>query len=254
MKSAQERATGRPARGYVLCASPRSGSTLLCDLLRQTDSAGNPQSYFKPEAIPQLAREWGLSGEVQNWDRSYVESVLAHGDAGTGCFAMRIMWSDMAAFLGRLRRVYPDFGPDADLLRNVFGIDRFVHLSRSDRVAQAVSLVLARQTGLWHRHADGSERERSAPPGPPRYDHDEIKAALSVLDEEAIRWSTWFDEHEVVPLAITYEQLAEKPGDTLLRVIEHVGGHATQPVAMRTSKLATTLNAEWSARFRGECE
>ena len=245
---------GTPGRGYVLCASPRSGSTLLCDLLTQTGSAGNPQSYFRPAAIPELARGWGLSLELQNWDRSYVDSVLEHGNAGTGCFGMRIMWSDMAAFLERLRRLYPNVDSDVDGLRNVFGVERFVYLSRDDRVAQAVSLVLANQTGLWHRHADGSERERSASPTPPRYDHDAINAALCLLDAEAVGWSAWFDEGEIVPLAITYEELAANPSDTLVKVIEHVGGCATTPIETRTSKLATKLNAEWSARFRRECE
>ena len=245
---------GVPGRGYVLCASPRSGSTLLCDLLRQTGSAGNPQSYFRPAAIPELAREWGLTLEMPNWDRSYVDAVREHGNAGTGCFGMRIMWSDMAAFLERLRRLYPNVDSDVDALRNVFGAERFVYLSRDDRVAQAVSLVLANQSGLWHRHADGSERERSAPPAPPRYDDDEINAALCLLDAEAVGWSAWFDEGEIVPLAITYEELAANPSATLVRVIEHVGGCATTPIETRTSKLATKLNAEWSARFRRECE
>ncbi len=243
---------GVAGRGYVLCASPRSGSTLLCDLLTQTGIAGNPQSYFRLAAIPELARGWGLSREMRDWDRSYVDSVLEHGTAGTGCFGMRIMWSDMAAFLERLRLLYPNVDSDVGRLRDVFGVERFVHLSRDDRVGQAVSLVLARQTGLWHRHADGSERERNAPPAPPRYDHDEINAALCLLDAEAVGWSVWFDEGEIVPLAITYEELAANPIDTLIRVIEHVGGCATTPIETRTSKLATTLNAEWSARFRRE--
>jgi len=245
---------GVPARGYVLCASPRSGSTLLCDLLTQTGSAGHPQSYFMPASIPDYAREWGLSVEMPEWNRSYVDAVLEHGNAGTGSFGMRIMWRDMTGFLEHLRRLYPNLDSDVDILRNVLGVERLVHLSRDDRVAEAVSLVLAKQTGLWHRNADGSERERNAPPAPPRYDHDEIDLELRLLDAEAAGWSAWFDESEIVPLAITYEELAANPSDTLLRVIEHVGGRISGPIETRTSRLATELNAEWSARFRRESE
>ena len=240
--------------GYMLCASPRSGSTLLCDLLTQTGIAGRPQSFFKPDAIPGLAREWGLAGGMQVWDTSYVDAVREHGTAGTGCFGMRIMWSDMAAFLGRLRLLYPGDDSDVDRVRNVLGVERFVHLSRGDRLAEAVSLVLARQTGLWHRHADGSERERSAPAARPHYDHDEIDAALSLLDAEAVGWSAWFDASEVVPLAISYEELAANAGTALASVIEHIGGRVATPIETRTAKLATALNAEWSARFRRESQ
>ena len=36
---------------YVLCTSPRSGSTLLCKLLAATGVAGNPDSYFHRPAV-----------------------------------------------------------------------------------------------------------------------------------------------------------------------------------------------------------
>jgi LPS sulfotransferase NodH len=31
---------------YVICTSPRSGSTLLCKMLTSTGAAGKPDSYF----------------------------------------------------------------------------------------------------------------------------------------------------------------------------------------------------------------
>ncbi|HMF66717.1 MAG TPA: Stf0 family sulfotransferase, partial [Phyllobacterium sp.] len=38
------------ARSYVICGTPRSGSTLLCDLLESTGIAGRPASYFRSES------------------------------------------------------------------------------------------------------------------------------------------------------------------------------------------------------------
>ena len=32
---------------YLVCATPRSGSTLLCHLLDQTGIAGHPEEYFE---------------------------------------------------------------------------------------------------------------------------------------------------------------------------------------------------------------
>ena len=58
----QARLAARPQVGrrgralsYALCATPRSGSTLLCDLLADTGVAGRPDSFFRPQAIA----EWG---------------------------------------------------------------------------------------------------------------------------------------------------------------------------------------------------
>nr|WP_245766264.1 Stf0 family sulfotransferase [Sulfitobacter brevis] len=44
----------------MICATPRSGSTLLCTLLRSTGIAGDPNSYFRPNDVAEWALEWGL--------------------------------------------------------------------------------------------------------------------------------------------------------------------------------------------------
>jgi LPS sulfotransferase NodH len=54
-----------PRRSYLVCATPRSGSTLLCETLEQTGIAGRPREYFealKETGVPRRPREyfWGL--------------------------------------------------------------------------------------------------------------------------------------------------------------------------------------------------
>src|SRR5690349_13000702 len=36
---------------YIVCATPRSGSTLLCELLKDTGVAGRPEEYFEARAL-----------------------------------------------------------------------------------------------------------------------------------------------------------------------------------------------------------
>src|SRR3954464_9749883 len=36
-----------PTLSYLVCATPRSGSTLLCHLLDRTGLAGHPEEYFE---------------------------------------------------------------------------------------------------------------------------------------------------------------------------------------------------------------
>src|SRR6201991_2549603 len=37
----------QPNRSYLVCATPRSGSTLLCEALKSTGVAGRPEEYFE---------------------------------------------------------------------------------------------------------------------------------------------------------------------------------------------------------------
>jgi len=39
--------TSAPERSYLVCATPRSGSTLVCKALRETGVAGKPEEYFE---------------------------------------------------------------------------------------------------------------------------------------------------------------------------------------------------------------
>ena len=37
----------KPNRSYLVCATPRSGSTLVCHALEETGVAGRPEEYFE---------------------------------------------------------------------------------------------------------------------------------------------------------------------------------------------------------------
>ena len=240
----------KPISGYLLCGSPRSGSTLLCDLLAHSGVAGMPESYFRPASIPDYSEAWGVEHGTDGWGHSYIQSARHSGEAGTGCFGMRIMWSDMPAFLERLAILYPTASSDRERLRSQFGIDYFVHLSRHDKVAQAVSLVIAAQTGLWHRNADGTVRQGSEPTEPPRYDHRQIAAELEMLEGEARGWDNWFSRQSIAPLDLTYEALSLDPVEQTMAVLSHIGGRPGIVPIVGTARLATSLSDEWRDRFR----
>lgn len=242
----------KPISGYLLCGSPRSGSTLLCDLLARSRVAGAPESYFRPGSVPEYAKEWGLELGREGWDRSYIDAVRVRGERDTGCFGMRVMWSDMPGFVDRLGVLFPAAGGDRARLRSLLGIEYFVRLSRDDKVAQAVSLVIAAQTGLWHRNADGTVREGAEPVAPARYDRGLIADELSMLEAEERGWTRWFSAQSITPMHLTYETLSSDPPETARMVLSHIGARPVDVPPVGTARLATSLNAVWEARFNAE--
>ncbi len=51
----------KPNTSYLICATPRSGSTLLCEALDNTGLAGHPKEYFealKKTGLPRRPREY----------------------------------------------------------------------------------------------------------------------------------------------------------------------------------------------------
>ena len=246
-----------PKRPYFLCTMPRSGSTLLCDLLSQTGVAGKPNSFFRPQSMADFAADWEIPAQtIAGFDRTYVETALTQGTAGTGCFGMRIMWNTLAPLTARLAQLCAPTATDLNVLQAAFGPLKFIHLSRSDKVAEAVSLDIAEQSGLWHRNADGSERERAAPAVEPIYDHARLLAAYQEVSAGDTAWVTWFAQQGIAPLRISYEDLAVAPTPQLRRILSFIGADPDKAngIAPKTARLADPRNRAWTDRFRAETD
>ena len=146
---------------YIICTSPRSGSTLLCKLLAATGVAGNPDSYFHRPSISDWLADLGLTRKRSVPERELLEAIfraaIAKGTLGTGIFGLRLQRHSFDFFTEKLAVLYPEHSNDVERFQAAFGRTLFVHLTRRDKVAQAVSYVKAQQTGLWHAAPDGTE-------------------------------------------------------------------------------------------------
>ena len=133
--------------GYILCATPRTGSTLLCSLLSSTDVLGRPESYFREPDEVAWARRFALptAGQRARNYEALVQAVRAFATAANGVFAARVMWGSIERMVLGLEK--PADQTDLAMLEGALGRLTFVHLTRRDVAAQAVSWARAEQTG-----------------------------------------------------------------------------------------------------------
>jgi trehalose 2-sulfotransferase len=243
---------------YIICGTPRSGSTLLCDLLAGSGVAGRPNSYYRPPSIADFAEEMGvpLAAGAAGFDRAYLAAVLKAGRGDTGVFALRLMWDAVAPLSERLDRLFPDLATDALRFERAFGPVTYLYLSREDKVAQAVSRLKAEQTGLWHVAADGSDRERSGPPRSAVYDAERLSTFIAEVARDEAAWERWFSAQRIAPFRLTYDQLAADPRAVLARVLTALGLDAARAagVAVRTSRMADAESLAWVARYENARE
>jgi LPS sulfotransferase NodH len=220
--------------------------------------AGNPHSFFRSQDFAEWAEEFNVpvSGwhDHQAFDQSYLEAVVKYGTGDTGLFGMRVMWESLGDLSIRLETLFPGLPNDIARFQSAFGPPVYLHLSRKDKVAQAVSRWKAQQTGLWHVDADGTERERLEPGQTPGYDAKELSKIVTELEDHDAAWAHWFALQGVVPVSITYEMLSARPQATLALILSALGQDKTiaETVAPRTAKLADNESREWADRFRAE--
>lgn len=229
---------------YLLCGTPRTGSTLLCGLLASTGVAGRPESYFREPDEPAWARRLGVAvaGDGSFDYRSFVRAVREAGSTPNGVFAGRVMWGTMHRIVDGLGGAAG--GRDLDVLGDALGPLRLVHLRRRDVVGQAVSWARAEQTGHWQ---DG---DRSA--APPRFDPGLIEDLVRRIDEHDAAWRSWFAAQGVEPLPVTYEDVVEDPRPQVQAILDHLDVELPsgwRPVP-RQRRQADAVNANWVRRYR----
>ncbi len=238
--------------GYVLCTTPRSGSTMLCGMLRDTGMAGVPDSHFHQPSLASWRQANGLVADAPLCD--ILAAALKAGRGDTPVFGLRLQQHSTGFFFETLRSAFPDLTDDRVRLEASFGKLRFIHLRRQDKLAQAISFLRAQQSGLWHRHADGRALERLAPEGTAGYDTQSITAQIANFERQDLAWQNWFNAQGIAPLTLEYETLSARPLACLREVLGFLDlpVTATATVKVGTSKLADAQSAEWAARYRSE--
>src|SRR3954447_746678 len=115
---------GHPRFTYLVCATPRSGSTLLCEVLGANGIAGRPAEYFedlRATGLPRQARQYFngfdnpivdqlppvIPGEPEPPGRFEAElaEVLRQGTTPNGVFAAKLMWGYFPDFAARIKEL-----------------------------------------------------------------------------------------------------------------------------------------------------
>lgn len=277
----------KPEVSYLVCATPRSGSTLVCKALTQTGVAGRPEEYFeslrhsgqprKPEeyfvgvddpSIIEHLRERGAGSTPRPqpplWGRTtyerYVAWALEQGTTPNGVFGAKLMWGYFRDFESLLRNIpaYRDV-PLAGLLPTVFPNLRYVRVVRASKVRQAVSLWKAVQTEHWSdppsEDSEGSEpaaEEGLEAMRPPlRFHYKAIDHLIDKLIAEEAFWDSFFEHCRIRPIMVLYENFAADYETSTVNLLERLG--LKRPDEMNFSpplrQQSDDINDDWVRRY-----
>ncbi|HEU4658353.1 MAG TPA: Stf0 family sulfotransferase [Capillimicrobium sp.] len=271
--------TVNPARSYLVCATPRSGSTLLCHLLDGTGVAGHPQEYFEAlrhSGVPRKPHEYFDADRHANiierlafrempdgtphtphplwtpetYDR-YLAWAIEQGTTPNGVFGAKLMWGYLGDFAELLRGIDGMDGLTVpQLLERSFPGLRYVQITRCDKVRQAVSLWKAVQTQAWRRDA-AADGDDARPAPRPIFSFRAINYLVRLLTAHDASWDAYFLGLGIEPLKVTYEELAQSPEPVVRRVLEHLEIAVPADLALPAPRLeaqADGLSEDWVRR------
>jgi LPS sulfotransferase NodH len=224
-------------RSYFICSTPRTGSTMLADVLARSGTVGLATEIFNPVVAPR--------GRPMRVGDYLLLACTRKSARRTGVFGIKLHWTHHELLIHLLRGLRGSKGlPDSRLVESVFPRPRYVWLTREDEVAQAVSWHRAKATRVW---LDDAQQLAD-----PVFDYEAIDERLRLVREHNARWREWFEDNEVEPFAVSYEQLVGDPAAVALATVAHLGVGVAGEVSGKphTRRQADALNAEWARRYR----
>lgn len=216
--------------GYVVCATPRSGSNYLCQLLASTGVLGVPREYFNAPG----RRAYDDPNYPED-PRLQLAQITSTGATPNGVYAFKTHPFQLQGLAGTI-------DPFAELP----GLSA-VRLIRNDLVGQAISWWRVQQTGQ-HRASDRSLNAAE-------YDEGGIRASLDFIRSENGYWRDHLAKLGMTALEIAYEDLCRDPQAQIDRVAAFLG--VRQTARIDASLVSVTVQRDqttedWRQRFVAE--
>ena len=275
-----------PECSYLVCATPRSGSTLVCKALGETGVAGKPEEYFEAllhSGRPRSPEEYfvgvgdqsifdhlgqrgvGRDAEQRSplWSRTaydrYLDWAKEAGSTPNGVFGAKLMWGYFGDFIALLRNVpeYRDL-PLAELLPAAFPDLQFVRVVRANKVRQAVSLWKAVQTATWRQ--DEGQSDNGSPPYQSfieqhrpnlRFHYGAIAHLLDQVMRDEAAWDAFFEHTQIKPTLVLYENFASDYVESTHNLLGRLGLEAPSDLELepKMKKQSDGVNDDWTRRF-----
>jgi LPS sulfotransferase NodH len=263
-------------KSVILCASQRTGSTLVFDdflnvlgLERKNSEILYDRIVLKKTERP-WSEVWNEVRELNEVRGYFVCKVMLHYTPIISSFIERNSIAGVRVWT-RL-----DFVPERfDSFHNFFADAIWVHIDRRNVFAQAVSMYMAETTNVWESlleaphggvptPVDGLHSNEAASLDPStgsgilpgsvvRYEPERIKGYLQRFLAEREQWQLFFRHYKITPIRISYEEAASGYPHYLKELLDKTGLQmVAAPTPRRMLKVGGQRNKELSEFLRDD--
>jgi LPS sulfotransferase NodH len=242
-----------PIFTYAICTNPRSGSWLLSEGLASTSLAGNPREWFNSLEEQQQRAQWRIDNCTDATYATYLDHIRAESTTSNGISGIKLHYYQFGELPNKLTAVENLRGlTTADLMSTAFPNIKYLWLIRRDKARQAISYQLACNTDDWWI-IDGVKRNKCEDSiEEPDFDPLAIARLEHTLVENDFKWQSYFQNNNIVPLIVYYEDLASDYRGNIVSVLKWLGVANEDAVTIPPSRLRQQSNArneEWLKRY-----
>lgn len=219
----------RPDKTLVIASTPRCGSHMLGHTLHQTGCFGFPLEYANPANL----QEWKRRIETESTER-VIRELTQRRTSPNGVFGIKLHYTHISVLGG------------FDGVQALFPEAYYVLLSREGVLKQAVSLAIARQTGVW---IAGQEPKNS---NPPEYRFEQIEKCLREVILDNASWRYTLAANGCNYIEMDFDSVRKNLGASVHTIADFMGVQLDENLAQEehvTARQGNRLNDEWVAQF-----
>jgi len=235
--------TEQEAKSYLICATPRSGSSLLCEALRNTGLAGKPDEYFGPMHVKRWNEQWQTDTE-----KEYLEKTVSYSKGENGVIGIKVMRLYWQNFIGNLNKAN-NSGTQSDfkILNQCFPNLKYIFITRRDKVRQGISWMKFLQGSAWHWVDNEPQIIKNL-----EYKPDIIRDFIIQTTVHETAWLEFFQENGIEPFIVVYEEFVNAYEDTAKEILKYLGIYHQEDLKFderQFKKQADELTDEWVQRY-----
>jgi len=207
----------------IISATPRTGSTYVADILRQSKILGSPMEYLNPDYYMN-SPEATIGKSISLND--YLQSVVQRRTSPNGIFSIHIHHHQILHARAKYRFNFFSW------IKNHKTV--WVHINRKNKVEQAVSLYRAISTGKWSSRVKPKKINNAVETD---LAMQEIHQHYKNLHYENERWENYFSLNDIKPLYLNYEEFSKAQQlEIIEKVCMHIKNNSNQNIAFQLPK------------------
>jgi LPS sulfotransferase NodH len=224
-----------PEHTYIIAITPRSGSSYLSDVITKTKQLGRPGEFLSQAVIQNVVKTIPGKNSEQ-----YLRNVMRFRKTRNHVSGIKASWFQF--------RNFQDSMVDKSQLLKF----KYIYLTRKDLNAQAVSLYRATATTVFHTNIEHSE-EALKKLNTLQYDYTQIKNWYLHIVEQEKGWKKFFQNNNISPLTIYYEDIDDDISKVLKRIAKYLGISVNNKVLLENNsifeKVSDNRNVDWAQQF-----
>ena len=218
----------KPSKILIIASTPRCGSHMLGHALQTTNSFGFPLEYTNPRNLSQWKKRFGKKDFQE-----VLTEIQKCRTSPNGVFGIKIHYSHIKEYGGFVA------------LQEIFPEAYYVLLTRNDILKQAISLAIARRTGVW---ISGQKPVNENP----EYHFLHIHKCLRELIIYNSSWRKTLKDNGCNYIEMNFDFVLKNIGASIQQIATFMDievNSETIPTEQVTKKQSNNINYEWEQRF-----